>query len=64
MCSRLVRTLDGLKRQQVATTSKSLIVKLTCTGEVPLSIMPFIKPASEQAMCLKRQRRSSCQAGH
>ena len=25
--------------------SKGLIVQLTCTGEVPLSIMPFIMPA-------------------
>ena len=46
MCNRLGRMLDsqGCSRwpQEL---SKGLTVPLTCTGEVPLSIMPFIKPA-------------------
>ena len=46
MCSHLRRMLDsqGCSRwpQEV---SRGLTVLLTCTGEVPLSIMPFINPA-------------------
>ena len=46
VCSCLGRMLGGQRCSRwPQKLSKGLIVKLTCTGEVPLSIIPFIKPA-------------------